>query len=450
MINNLSVLSSPAANSADFSVTTKGKLNITGLPQINVGSITNIEVVPASAEQIKKLQVTLTAQNAAPYIATIEGYAMSNGNSVPKTISFTSADSASLTSVSLQMITAINKLSDFNVTATNAAGGVTGDASGIVILTAKAATTTCTNAPTFNFLENDAKIALTADATATAAAAPTGGVTAVLEPVINASGVMTGIRIIDGGSGYLAAPAITIANGGGSGSSAPTATCAIFEGSVVAITFTAGTTYTYTTYKGFLAVGTGLALKQKYGFVGPAIQRAVPLAFGALANLVDASNYTEIVISYNEAQVSGTGNSVSTVATLQASLCVLEGSTNSADILNLAYGSVANLRKGYRSIYEAAVAIDGTTAVTTTTFVVATGVLTLSAAASNGLSANDLILAGAAPVIPNTGTNAVAKVIGYSSALTAPLVQIGGGNLATAITTQTLATRFVRRDAIVG
>jgi hypothetical protein len=451
MINNLSVLSSPAANSADFRVTTKGKLNVTGLPQINVGSITGIDVIPASAEQIKKLQVTLTAQNSAAYIATISGYAMSNGNSVDKTISFTSAASASLTSVSLQMITAINSLSDFNVSATNAAGGVTGDASGIVILTAKTATTSCINAPTFSFLESDAKIALTADATATAAAAPTGGVTAVLEPVINASGVMTGIRIIDGGAGYLAAPAITIANGGGAGTTPPSATCAIFEGSVVAITFTAGTAYTYTTYKGFLVVGTGLAIKQKYGFVSPAIQRAVPLSYKALENLVDTSSYTEIVISYNEAQVSGTTNSVSTVATLQASLCVLEGSTNSADILSLAYGSVANLRKGYRSSFEAAVALDGTTAVTTTTFVIATGVLTLSAAISNGLKANDIILAGTTPAIPNTAdTNAIAKVLSFTTVLTGVLVQIGGGNLVAAITTQTLATRVVRRDAIVG
>jgi hypothetical protein len=443
MINNLSVLSSPAANSADFSVTTKGKLNVTGLPQINVGSITNIEVVPASAEQIKKLQVTLTAQNAAAYIATISGYAMSNGNSVDKTISFTSADSASLTSVSLQMITAINKLSDFNVTATNAAGGVTGDAGGIVILTAKAATTSCTNAPTFSFLENDAKIALTADAAITVTAAPTGGVDAVLEPVINASGVMTGIRIIDGGSGYVVAPTLGgFTSGGGSGSSAPSATAVIFEGSVVAINFTAGTTYTYTTYKGFLAVGTGLALKQKYGFVGPAIQRATPLAFGALANLVDASSYTEIVISYNDAQISGTTNSVSTVATLQASLCVLEGSTNSADILSLAYGSVVNLRKGYRAVYESIVDSSNAAVNITSTSYVAT-----ATNAVNEIKSADILLVGAATAFPSTATNGVALICGRVTAATFS-IQVGGPMSATNFTSS--PARLVKRSPIVG
>lgn len=451
MINYLSVLNTLSANSADFMVTPSGKLNASGLPQINVGTITNIEVIPASAEQIKKTQLTFTAANSSSYIFSIQGYAMSNGTNVNKTISFTSAASASLTSVSLQAITAINSLSDFNVTATNAAGGVTGDASGIVILTAKTATSACQDAPTFNVSEDDSKIAITADATATAAAAPTGGTTAVLEPVFNTSGVMTSIRIVSGGSGYLAAPAITIANGGGSGSSAPTATCAIFEGSVVAITFTAGTSYTYTSYKGFKVVGTGAALKNKYGFISNQVLRSVPSAYGDLSDLVDGSNYTEVIISYNDVQVSGSTLYATTVATAQASLCVLESATNAADILSRAYGSVANLRKGYRSTFEAAVALDGSTAVTTTTYVVATGVLTLSAAISNGVKANDIILAGASPAIPNTAdTNAIAKILSFTTVLTGMIVQIGGGNLVAAITGQTLATRFVRRDAIVG
>jgi hypothetical protein len=260
---------------------------------------------------------------------------------------------------------------------------------------------------------------------------------------------MTSIRIINGGSGYLAAPAITIANGAGAGSSAPTATSVIFEGQVVAITFTAGTSYAYTAYQGFTVVGTGAALKNKYGYIANSVLRAVPSAFGALASFTDAYNYTEIIISYTTNPVAGTTNYTTSTNTAQVSLCVYESATNATDIIGVGYGSVSNLRKGYRCLYQAAVALDGTTAVTTTTFVVATGALTLSAAQSNGLKSGDLLLVGTTPAYRNTAdTNAIAKVVSLTSNA-ACLVQIGGSNLIAAITTQTLATRVVSREALV-
>lgn len=443
MINYLSVSNSPAANSADFQVTPKGKLNIAGLPQIVAGSITNIEVIPASAEQIQKATLTFSAANSTQYEFLIQGYAMSNGAAITKLVTFLSDSSATTGEISAAATLAVNSLTDFNVTASDSG-------SGVIVLTAKTATAACPNAPIFNVFEQSPLIAVTAVATATAAAAPTGGETAVLEPVINASGVMTGIRIISGGAGYLAAPAITIANGGGAGSSAPTATCTIFEGEVVAIQFTAGTTYTYTAYKGFQVVGTGAALKNKYGFIANANLRAVPSAFAALSSFVDATNYTEVVISYDSVQPSGTTQFATTVDTAQVSFCVAESATNAADIIARGYGSVANLIKGYRTSFQALVALNGSTAVTVTDFVVATGVLTLSAASSNGLRGNDIILAGTTPAFANTlNTNAIAKVQSLTSQ-TSVLVQIGGNNLIAAITTQTLAARVVARESILG
>lgn len=440
MINYLSVLDTVTANSADFQVGLNGKLNIKGLPQIDVGTITDIQVTPASAEQIKKATLTFSAANSTVYTFSIQGYAMSNGQSVTKTVSFTSASSATTSTISAQAAAAVEALSDFNVGASDSTGGV-------IVLTATAAPSSgvCPNAPLFNIVEADSNIAVTANATATAAAPPTGGVTATLEPVFNSSGVMTSIRIINGGSGYLAAPVITIANGGGAGSSAPTATSVIFEGQVVAITFTAGTSYAYTAYQGFTVVGTGAALKNKYGYIANSVLRAVPSAFGALASFTDAYNYTEIIISYTTNPVAGTTNYATSTNTAQVSLCVYESATNATDIIGVGYGSVSNLRKGYRCLYQAAVAANGSTGVTSS-IVSATGVNTLSAANSNGIKSGDLLLVGTAPAFPSTSTNAIAKVVGTASN-TSIILQIGGSNLSA--DTTTLATRVVSREALV-
>lgn len=443
MINFFNVLDTVTANSADFQVTTNGNLNITGLPQIDAGSITNIEVIPASAEQIKKQTLTFTAANSTYYSFNIQGYALSNGSAVTKTVSFTSAAAATTSTISAQAAAAVEALSDFNV-------GATDSGSGVIVLTASAATATCASAPLFNIIEADSNIAVTTDATATCAAAPTGGITAILEPVFNSSGVMTSIRIINRGAGYLAAPAITIANGAGAGSSAPTATCTIFEGEVVAVQFTAGTSYAYTAYEGFTVVGTGAAIKAKYGYIANANNRAVPTAFQKLSSLTDAYNYTEIIISYTTNPPAGTTQYTTTTNTAQASLCVYESATNANDIIAAGYGSVANLRKGYRVQFQAAVALDGTTSITTTTAVVATGVLTLSAAQSNGIKSGDILLVGTTLAYKNVAdTNAIAKVLGVASN-TSLVCQIGGNNLVASITGQALATRVVLRESIVG
>lgn len=449
MINQLTVLNTVQANGADAIIDNLGALSITGAGSIPAASVTSVQIIPASAEQIQRTALTFTAANSTVYSFTIAGFAMSTGAYTTKTISFTSAASATQTTISLQAITAINLLSDFSVTATNSSGGVTGDASGIVILIGKTASgTNCPDAPIFTVSENDTNIAVTAVATATCAAAPTGGRTAVLEPVFNTSGVMTSIRIIDGGQGYLAAPAITIANGGGAGSSAPTATAVIFEGAFVRVVFTAGTSYTFTTYKGFKVVGTGAALQAKYNYSPNVAQSAVSNPFNTqLATLTTGSNYTEVIVDYETAPITNNTTYSAPVQTGQISVIVLESATNAA-LLTSAYGVFANLAKGMSTTISGMVALDGTTAVTTTTYVVATGILTLSAAQSNGVKANDIILAGASPAFANTAdTNAIAKVLSIASN-TSVVCQIGGGNLIAAITTQTLATTLVSRNPI--
>jgi hypothetical protein len=439
MINYLSVSNSPAANSADFQVTPKGKLNITGLPQIVAGSITNIEVIPASAEQIQKATLTFTAANSTQYEFLIQGYAMSNGAAITKLVTFMSDSSATLDEISAAATLAVNSLTDFNVSAT-----ATSDNTGRVFLVAKTATAACPNAPIFNVFESSALIAITAVATATAAAAPTGGETAVLEPVINASGVMTGIRIISGGAGYLAAPSITIANGGGAGSAVPQATCTIFEGEVVAIQFTAGTSYTYTAYKGFQVVGTGAALKNKYGFIANANLRAVPSAFAALSSFVDATNYTEVIVSYDSVQPSGTTQFATTVDTAQVSFCVAESATNASDIIARGYGSVANLIKGYRCQFQIATA-NGTDQLSGTA-VASTAILTV-AGAVNGIKGGDIILVGTTPQYRNIATAGIFKVTSQIT-IDTYMIQIGGNNLNTNITSSVM--RVVARESILG
>ena len=447
MINYLSVLNSVAANSADVVIDNQGNLAITGIANvIPAASVNDVQIIPANAEQIQRQLLTFTSENSTQYNFTIQGYAMSSGAFSNRLVQFTSAPSATATTIAQQAINAVNGLSDFNVTALAADGSTTAN-NGTIILVAKTATSTCPYAPVFAVAEADANIALTTFASATAAAAPTGGRTAQLEPIINTSGVMTGIRIIDGGEGYLAAPAITIANGGGSGSSAPTATSIIFEGSVVGITFTAGTSYTYNTYKGFQVVGTGTALKAKYGYVANQSLAATPPQYASLASLVDGTSYTEVIISYSLAPIMGVTTFSMNQTTGQISVCIAQGVTNANDLI-AGWGTFANLRKGMKTNFLAAVALDGTTAVTTTTYVVATGVLTLSAACSTGIESGDIILAGTTPAFGNTAdTNAVAKVLGVASN-TSLVCQIGGGNLIAAITTQTLATRVVRRSTI--
>lgn len=447
MINYLSVLNTVAANSADVVIDNQGNLAITGIANvIPAVSVNDVQIIPASAEQIQRQLLTFTSANSTQYSFTIQGYAMGSGAATNRLVQFTSAASATATTIAQQAINAVNALSDFNVTALAADGSTTAN-NGTIILVAKTATSTCPYAPVFAVAEADANIALTTFASATAAAAPTGGRTAQLEPIINTSGVMTGIRIIDGGEGYLAAPAITIANGGGSGSSAPTATSIIFEGAVVGIAFTAGTSYTYNTYKGFQVVGTGTALKTKYGYVSNTALAAAPPQYASLASLVDGTSYTEVIISYSLAPIMGVTTFSMNQTTGQISVCIAQSATNASDLI-AGWGTFANLRKGMKTNFLAAVALDGTTAVTTTTYVVATGVLTLSAACSTGIESGDIILAGTTPAFGNTAdTNAVAKVLGVASN-TSLVCQIGGGNLIAAITTQTLATRVVRRSTI--
>ena len=63
------------------------------------------------------------------------------------------------------------------------------------------------------------------------------GAGAVAEARVNGSGVVTGLTLIDGGSGYTSAPTVHILGGQGTGA---TATAAVSGGSVTGLTLTAG------------------------------------------------------------------------------------------------------------------------------------------------------------------------------------------------------------------
>lgn len=440
MINQLVVLNSPAANGADASVDNLGNLVITGADAIPASSIVDVVAIPAQAEQAKKQVLTFTSENSATYSFLINGYSKANGNAVQKLVQWqsSSANTTALTSAAITAI--INAFSDFNVSAENTSAGV-------VTLTAStyASNPNCPFASQFTIAESDSKLTVTDPLTLTFTAAPTGGRTATGYAVVADGGTVTSIVITDCGSGYLAAPSVTFAGGGGSSAAA---TGIIFEGEVVATTISnAGSGYT--SRIGVVPVGTVQSLQNiEYNYVANSLQSNTAPSYPQLSQLVSGATYNQFIISYNINKRSGNTTFTQTTTTGQIAVLVRTGQTNTAVYSDAGYGVFANLRKGWRSTYQAAVALNGSTAVTTTTYVVATGALTLSAAVSNGIKGNDLVLVGTTPAYGNTAdTNAIGRILSLTS-LSGLLVQIGGGNLVSAITGQTLATTFVIRNPL--
>jgi hypothetical protein len=435
MINQLVVLNTVQANGADAFVDNQGNFNVNGIGALPAASVSDVVKIPSSAEQIKKQLITCTSSNSSTYTFVINGYAMSTGLPSVKTVTWTSPAVSTTALVSAGITATVNAISDFNVTATD-----TG--SGVVSFIAKTATAACPFAPMFNLQNADTKITVTAVAATTFTAAPTGGRTATGYAIIADGGTVTSIVVTDPGMGYIAAPAIAVTGGGGT---LGAATTIIFEGEVVGVAApTAGSGYTCR--EGYQVVGTPAALIAKYSYVASTPNAPGAPAYPALANLTSGYTYTEWIVSFQVGQPGGITTFAQTVTTGQISILVYESATNAAT-LNSAYGTLNNLRKGYRASFEALKAINGTSDVVATTFVVATGLFTLDAATCNGIKADDLLLIGTAPVFPNTAANAIAKVVGVPTNATI-LAQIGGANLATAFSGVTLAASVVKRAPI--
>ena len=435
MINNLVVLNTVQDNGADAIVDYNGNLNVTRVGAFPAIDIQDIQKISAQSEQICKSLLTFTSQATTSYDFIIEGYSMATG--VPKsvTIPYSSPASSSTSIISAATTLVINNTPDFNVVATD-------NGSGVVALAGKTATATSPNAPLFAVKESSSLIAVTAPLTVSFTAAPTGGRTARATCVVSDAGALTGLIITDPGEGYVTAPLATFA--GGAGSSAA-ATMMIFEGQVVgtsAITPGSG----YTCRVGLVAQGTFNALNLKYGAKQPAQTNAVPLQFPELNNLETGSTYDEWIISYNKVTISGNTTFATITETKQISILVKTGVTN-VNTLNSFWGTLANLKKGYKTVIN-----DGGTCSITNT-ALTDGVITYTATAPNalvmGIMPNDIIAIGTAPT-PSTAAGAVVRAIGITSVSSgvASGLFVTGSGLVAATAFTAVAYKHVKRRPI--
>lgn len=453
MINKASVLNTIANNGGDVSIV-GGAVNITGLdsiPLVGLG-IGGVERIAAQAEQIQKTRLTFTSENSATYQFAINGYSIQYGTPVTKVISWTSSASNSTTLTSAAITELINDIGDFTVTATDTSAGVVDLAGHAGILTLGSQIV----GPIFSISETDAKITVSAPLTVTFSDAPTGGRTAKGYVVVPDSGTLTtgingSIKITDAGEGYLTAPTLTFA--GGEGASAA-GTVYIFDGKVVGVDTTAGSSYD--TREGIIEVGTPRAIKAKYGYSAPSANNPGSPYLTGLSALIDGYTYSEWVFSYSEPIVSGVTTSAASVATPQQSLFVYQSystvttSGSCANLLTLDsyWGVLANLANGYKvNILDSGVdnVVDAIT--------VATGAITLAAggtpargAVSLGLKTGDTIVVGTGLIV-NTAASGVFLVALFTTNLLG-FVQFGTTTLTATDLADNIVYKVVKKSAL--
>lgn len=452
MINKASVLNTIANNGGDVSIV-GGAVNITGLdsiPLVGLG-IGGVERIDAKAEQIQKTRLTFTSENSATYQFAINGYSIQYGTPVTKVISWTSSPANSTTLTSAAITELINDIGDFTVTATDTSAGVVDLAGHAGILTLGSQIV----GPIFSVVENDAKITVSAPLTVTFSAAPTGGRTAKGYVVVPDSGTLTtgingSIKITDAGEGYLTAPTLTFA--GGEGASAA-GTVYIFDGKVVGVDTTAGSSYD--TREGIIEVGTPRAIKAKYGYSAPSANNPGSPYLTGLSALIDGYTYSEWVFSYSEPIVSGVTTSAASVATPQQSLFVYQSystvttSGSCANLLTLDsyWGALANLASGYKVNIVDSGASNVVTDMTYTTgalLLVAGGSPALGAV-SLGVKSGDTLVCGTGAIISADGT--FVSPIALMTSNLAGFVQFTGTTL-TVTTAADTVYKVVKKSAL--
>ncbi len=434
MINQLTVLNTIQDNSADVFVDNFGNLNITGLDAIPASAVYSVERIASTAGQAAKAQLTFTAANSTTYSFVINGYNMTSGNTQSQLVTYTSDASATQNEITAAVTAYINSLAGFSVTATDSG-------SGVVLLQGKTPTQACPFAGVFTVGEEDANIAVAAPLTVSFTAAPTGGRTATGVVVVANAGTVSSIYITDPGQGYITAPTVTFAGGGGSSAAG---TAIIFEGEVVGVTISnAGSGYVNRV--GIAPAGTVAALQAKYGYVANTNNSPSAPQYPALANLTSGATYTEYIISANIVTPSGATTFAQTTSTTQYSVLVNESATNVALVNSPAFGSLTNLRKGFRT------SIADSGASNTAAITAATGAVAYTAGGSPAFGAvslrilpNDIIVVGTGVIPSATGGGAAINVSSTSN--TAGLIQFGGNNVATDVSAAVY--KVVRRQAI--
>lgn len=444
-----SVLNTIADNSADFLIDNNGNLQITGLDPIPVTALrpSGITKLVSKAEQIQKTRLTFTSQNTWDYTFVIDGYSILYGTPMRKVIAFTSVAAASTATISAQATAAVNAISDFTVTATDTSAGIVDLAghTGNLTLPGKAYGT----GPIFTVSESDSNIAVSAPLLVTFSAAPTGGRTATGYVLVPDNGTISttvnaALVITDPGEGYLAAPTFTFS--GGEGASAA-ATAYIFEGSVIATKFSNGTSYDCRI--GVKVSGTPGAIKAKYGYSTQTVNSSGNNMLN-LADLTDGYTYTEYNIAYDKVNTGADPYVSDGTGTTMQAFFVYEGSTTATsgcyNILALTsyWGSIENLRKGYKSIIIGAIASNVVTSITTAgaILIVAGGSPALGFVSIGARPGDIIALGAAAPIAADTTgvfllTNYVDNLNGF--------VSFGTSTLTAETTTGTGTYKFVQR-----
>lgn len=443
MRNAITVINSITNNGGDALVDTNGMLNITGAPSIVANQITNIQRIPSQAEQIQKDMIIVgTAQNNYVYTLQIAGYSLSSGMARTATISWTSGASNTIALTCTALAAAVNALTDFNVTAT--------DGTTYVAFAGHAGTTACPYAPVYTLTSADTTyLPVSAPLTVAFSAAPTGGRTAKGYVLVPDSGTLSTvvnacIIVTDPGEGYTTAPTFTFA--GGEGASAA-ATAYLFNGSVSGVKASAGSSYD--TRIGIVAVGTTAAVQAKYDY--PSVAGATP--YPILSTCGAGYTYTEWVISYNDVVIGGNTTFSEPTATKQVSILVYEGDTtvtttgSCANLLTLNsyWGTLANLKLGYKVNIIDSVASNTVTVATTGATVFIAGGSPALGAVSMGLKPGDILVVGTAAAVW-ADTTGVGSYVATTDNLNG-FCQFTGSTI-TAASTTTTVYKAVKRTPI--
>lgn len=121
MIQAVKVLNTVTAFGTDVSVDSSGILNIAGVAATDVYNVRNVLITTPVAAVAGVVTITPTAANSTAYTFYISGFSKSTGLAKVMQVSFTSAASATATTITTQAKAIINADTDFSVAATGTA-----------------------------------------------------------------------------------------------------------------------------------------------------------------------------------------------------------------------------------------------------------------------------------------------------------------------------------------
>lgn len=135
MISAIKVLNTVTALGTDVSVGSDGIVNIASVATVDAYNVRNVTINLPAAEVPGVITITPTAANSTVYTFYVNGFSKSTGLPKVVNVSFTSAASATATTISTQAKAIINADTDFSVAATGTATIVLTGATGFPFFT---------------------------------------------------------------------------------------------------------------------------------------------------------------------------------------------------------------------------------------------------------------------------------------------------------------------------